>query len=164
MAKVNFGWLKDKDGFRFAPKTFISKVIDKKGKSLEKILDEMKSNGSVPKPFLVYQNGLIIGDILRLKDIKVFTEDYPLASVLDEYDIILEFIYRSSNYNGWYRLMHYELKHNDLGDYKDSSYCVLVPVNHDGFEYISFNPAYGEILFSGASNCIRNLKIYLRKK
>lgn len=42
MAKINFGWLKDKKGERFAPKTLISKVLDKNGKSLEKILEEMK--------------------------------------------------------------------------------------------------------------------------
>ena len=44
MAKVNFGWLKDKDGKRFAPKTLISKVFDKNGKPLEKILEELKRN------------------------------------------------------------------------------------------------------------------------
>lgn len=36
--KINVGWLKDKNREKFAPKTFISQVIDKNGKSLEEIL------------------------------------------------------------------------------------------------------------------------------
>lgn len=41
--KINFGWLKDQDGNRFAPKTFISKVITTSGKTLESILEKIEN-------------------------------------------------------------------------------------------------------------------------
>ena len=45
--KVKFGWLKDKIGERFAPKTFTSLVFNKNGKTLEKIIEELSEKDSV---------------------------------------------------------------------------------------------------------------------
>lgn len=40
MPKFNLGWLKDKNGEKFAPKTFTKQVISKTGENLENILEE----------------------------------------------------------------------------------------------------------------------------
>lgn len=62
--KINFGWLKDRKGERFAPKTFTHLIMDKSGTSLEAIIESLKQNSSTnSKPLFVLQTSDYITDV-----------------------------------------------------------------------------------------------------
>lgn len=66
MPKFNLGWLKDKNGEKFAPKTFIKQVISKTGENLEEILDNTKEKleQKIDSPSIAK-----VGQLLEVEDV-----------------------------------------------------------------------------------------------
>ena len=149
MSKVNLGWIKDKNGEKYAPKTLATEVITKTGKNLEETLINSPQTAKVGQELIVKEvdeNG---------KPIDWEYVDRPCAYLGDEFitlidrEIDFKVAHPQSSYGAYTEIFNLQLKDNRIYNvtYQGVTYSNLIFENFrmgESEENISKYWDYGE--------------------